>query len=127
MVVWALFACGSGTTEEPSDTATDTVLEADPAEGTDPADDPIEEDDDLGCTELVADYVGPEQPRVGDSWEVWLRCDGATMVGSTIVRPDPIDMATVYDNEVTFLYPVEGSIKIQSGSFVAYLDVVVSE
>jgi hypothetical protein len=97
-----------------------------------PHDDDDVDEDDTGmaiedCELLEIDHMGPDAPVVGDQWGLWLRCDGATLSGATVIQPTPWDMATVIGNELTFLYAVEGEIKMQSGGYVAYEPVTVTD
>ena len=96
----ALTACGD---KEPLETAT-----------------PVEDNDDVepqGCGVVELDVQGPEAPKVGDSWTVWLRCDGATMLGATVLRFDPPSIATLDDNVATFVEAGETTMTMQVGAY----------
>ncbi|MBK7757676.1 MAG: hypothetical protein IPI35_15000 [Deltaproteobacteria bacterium] len=96
----ALAACGD---KEPLETAT-----------------PVEDSDDVepqGCGVVELDVQGPEAPKVGDSWTVWLRCDGATMLGATVLRFDPPSIATLDDNVATFVEAGETTMTMQVGVY----------
>lgn len=95
LLLAALWACGD---------ETDTL-------DTDPGDTESAEP----CEELVVDVMGDDPPHVGDTWTVWLRCDGATLTGATVLRFDPPDFATIDDNQAAFLYVGEATMTIQVG------------
>ena len=104
----ALTACGD---KEPLETAT-----------------PIEDSDDVepqGCGVVELDVQGPEVPKVGDSWTVWLRCDGATMLGATVLRFDPPTIATLDDNVATFVEAGDATMTMQVGVYRETLTLTV--
>ena len=80
---------------------------------------------DEDCAVLELKLVGPEAPVVGDSVTVILRCDGAPLVGTSVLRVDPIENAEVQDNVVTFTRPGAVNIRLQVGSRAADADLVV--
>ena len=73
------------------------------------------------------DVNGSSAPQVGDSWTVWLRCDGTLLVGTLVVRFDPNDFASLDDNVVTFLQTGTAEMTVQVGSIVSSMDVTVIE
>lgn len=88
-----------------------------------------QDDDDGGddggyepCEETWIDWVGSDQPHVGDEWTVWLYCDGALLTGPTVIRFDPLDFATVDENIVTFTEAGPGWMRVQTGSEWAELE-----
>lgn len=80
-----------------------------------------------GCEETWIDYIGEDEPMVGDSWTVWLYCDDALLTGPTVIRFDPLDFATVQDNVVTWVRDGKGIMRVQTGAEWAELTVVVGE
>jgi hypothetical protein len=105
----ALAACGD---KEPLETAT-----------------PTEDSDDVepqGCGVVELDVDGPEAPKVGDSWTVWLRCDGATMLGATVLRFDPPTIATLDDNVATFVEAGDATMTMQVGAYRESLTLTVA-
>ena len=108
-----LLACAA----PPADTdveAQDTVDTADTG-GRDP------------CEALTIDVTGPQPPRVGDTWTVWLYCDEALETGSMVLRFDPPDFATIDANSATFLYAGQATMRVQVGSLRAEEPVEVGE
>ena len=80
---------------------------------------------DEDCAVLELKLVGPESPVVGDSITVILRCDGAPLVGTSVLRVNPLENAAVQDNVVTFTRPGAINIRLQVGSRAADADLVV--
>lgn len=80
-----------------------------------------------GCEETWVNYVGEDEPVVGDEWTVWLYCDDALLTGPMIIRFDPLDFATVYDNVVTWRQTGEAMMYVQTGAERAELTVTVGE
>ena len=113
MKVWftlgALLLCGCGP-DQPTDT-----------------DDGDSETRDEGCPDVNIWVDGPEAPQVGDEWTVVMKCEDAVMVGPMILRFDPPEIATVTENEVTFVQAGTASMRVQVGSYVERMDVVVTE
>ena len=60
---------------------------------------------DSDCAELWLDIDGPEDPAIGDSWTVWMKCDGALLLGTIYMRFDPPEIATVDLNTAVFVEP----------------------
>ena len=85
-------------------------------------------DEDSRCEDedLEIDVLGPLAPSVGDDWTVWLRCDGATLIGTLVLRFDPPDFATTDVNQVTFRRAGTGEMTVQVGGYRASMDVTVS-
>ncbi len=79
------------------------------------------------CASVELDILGPEEPRVGDEWTVWLRCDGATLAGAMRLFFDPPDFAAVDVNVVTFIQAGTATMTMQVGGYSASTDVTVSE
>lgn len=80
---------------------------------------------DEDCAVLELKLVGPESPVVGDSITVILRCDGAPLVGTSVLRVTPLDNANVQDNVVTFTRSGPINVRLQVGSRAADVDLVV--
>lgn len=77
--------------------------------------------------EIVLDIMGPTEPVVGDTWTVWMRCDGTTMLGATILQFDPPDFASIQDNNATFLKVGAATMTMQVGRYSESLDVTVGK
>ena len=78
--------------------------------------DPRPDEDTLDCDEMVLDIDGPEEPSVGDEWTLWMRCDGALMTGTMVLRFDPAEVAEVESNEAVFIAPGDALMRFQVGS-----------
>ena len=79
------------------------------------------------CGEVWIDYMGEDEPHVGDEWTIWLRCDDALLVGPTVIRFDPLDFASVNENVVTWTQAGEGLMRVQTGTEVAELSMNILE
>lgn len=77
------------------------------------------------CSEVTIDPVGPKAPVVGDTWIIWLDCDGARLVGPMVISWDPTDFVLIDDNAATFQTVGSGTVNVNSGRYVASLDVTV--
>lgn len=84
-----------------------------------------EERDD--CEEISIKVIGDEPPSVGDTWTVYLNCDAAVLTGTTVVRVDPVDLATIDDNVITWDLAGEGTLRVQVGNMRVEDTVVVSD
>lgn len=104
-------AADSGPDTAPSDTA--------PATTESPAPDP--------CDIVEIDYDGPDEPEVGDAWTLFMRCDGALMLGPSVIQFDPVTFASIDENVITFLESGTGLLSMQTGAYQAELEIVVSE
>ncbi len=82
-------------------------------------------DDYVPCEETWIDWVGTDDPHVGDEWTVWLRCDDALLTGPTVIQFDPLDFANVDENIITFTHSGKGYLKVQTGAEWAEMDLVV--
>lgn len=80
-----------------------------------------------GCEEVAIKVIGEEPPVVGDSWTLYLDCDGAVMTGTTVVRVDPADFATLADNVVTWTTAGTADLSVQVGSTRLVEEVTVGE
>ncbi|NOY25135.1 MAG: hypothetical protein GXP62_04600 [Oligoflexia bacterium] len=78
-----------------------------------------------GCDENRIDYIGPDEPVVGDEWIVWLYCDEALLNGPMVLRFDPLDFASVADNVATWRLEGTGTMFVQTGSQRAEMEVTV--
>ncbi len=109
----ALLACGPEPEEEEDDDEVEDTA-------------PERPESSLECEELILDVNGPEAPHVGDQWTVWMRCDGATMTGTMVLRFDPPDVAEVVDNNATFVAPGDATMRFQVGSRRLEQDVTIA-
>ena len=98
------------------------------ADDTDSGDtEPVDTEEEYkGCTETVIEVDGPESPVVGDSWTVWMHCDGVLMTGGMVIIFDPLDFATKDSNVITFSLAGEGEMMVQMGSYRETMDITVS-
>lgn len=79
------------------------------------------------CEEVGVGFDGADPPAVGDTWVVWATCDGAALLGATVIRVDPVEMAYQDGNELTWSEAGEVEIMAQSGQRRGYLTVTVGE
>jgi len=77
--------------------------------------------------DLAIDPLGPADPAVGDEWTLWLRCDGTTLTGATVVQLDPPEFGSIENNVVTFLMSGTAELTMQVGSYRTSMDVTVTE
>ncbi len=77
------------------------------------------------CDVVEIDYDGEDEPSVGDSWTLFMRCDGAVMMGATVIQFDPMSFATIAENVITFQEVGAGTLFMQTGSYQAELDITV--
>ncbi len=78
-----------------------------------------------GCELLEVGFDGPDPPTVGDLWTVWPVCDGAPVLGASVIRVDPSSCASLHENELTWAEAGTCEVMAQSGSQRAYLSVEV--
>ena len=78
-----------------------------------------------GCDGVTVYVDGRDPPQVGDVWTVLLRCDGTTITGPMVLRIDPVDLALLDENTLTFQREGEGTVRAQVGSFRATREVTV--
>lgn len=102
---------------------------ADSDAGLQPAEtDPVAADTELdeGCAsvEIVHDGDGP--PLVGDSWHIWLHCDGALLVGPMVLQIEPPELANIDENVATFVQTGSGTLHAQVGTFQQDMDVTIA-
>jgi hypothetical protein len=76
---------------------------------------------------VIIDVLGPAEPVVGDTWTVWMRCEGVTLIGAMILQFKPRDFAYIESNNATFNYAGEAVMTLQVGRHVAHMDVLVRE
>lgn len=119
-----LLATSGGCAEEPfvlvpRDHPEDTGEDGDVTEETD-----IPEDT-APCVAQLEIY-GPDKPRVGDEWLVWMRCDELTITGAGVLRFDPPELATVDVNLATFILAGEGLMTMQVGTYKAEMDITIA-
>ncbi len=112
-----LVACGGDTSDDDDNGGLDTTAFT----ATTTTDEPCDE------ANVEIDPLGPEDPVVGDQWTVWLRCDGATLAGATVLQFDPPEFATVDENVATFLMAGTAEMTMQVGGYRAEMDVTVTD
>lgn len=119
LLLSVLLACNKASV----DTGTPAALE-DTGSGTSDRDD---DDDDGDCEELSIKVLGEDPPSVGDEWTVYMKCDDAVLTGTSVVRVDPVEMALVFDNVLTWQESGECLLSVQVGSFKEEETVTVGE
>ncbi|MBN2799055.1 MAG: hypothetical protein JXX28_07895 [Deltaproteobacteria bacterium] len=72
---------------------------------------------DPGCEVLEIQVDGEDPPSVGDLWTVGLHCDGAALLGATVVLVDPADTAQIDVNHVHFTREGELTLWVQVGRY----------
>lgn len=77
------------------------------------------------CGVLEIDYDGDNPPQVGDEWTVWLRCDGAVLMGAVIIQIDPVEAALIYENVLTFAQAGDAVLSMQAGHDTATMDITI--
>ena len=108
-----LIGCGDPVTAETAEETTFTMTHT-------------TETTDSGCDELFIEYYGEDEPVVGDTWTIWMKCDDITMMGASVIQFDPLDFALIEDNEITFQMEGTGLLMMQTGSFQAEMSIEVS-
>ncbi|MED5372810.1 MAG: hypothetical protein VX899_17460 [Myxococcota bacterium] len=88
---------------------------------------PVEYPEPEGCEEVGVGFDGEDPPAIGDTWTVWPTCDGKAVMGGTVIRVTPVDMA--YQDGITLTWEKAGEAEImaQTGPDRAYLTVTVTE
>lgn len=89
--------------------------------------DSADEDDEHLCDQVSLDLLGPDEPKVGDSWTIWVNCDDSRLLGPLVVRFDPIEFASVTDNVATFLVAGTAELSVRSGTYDLSTEVTVTE
>jgi len=112
MLLATLLACGAP--DEDSGPPAEDIVTYPPVSG-----DP--------CEEIRLEVGGNDPPVVGDVWLVWLYCDEALLTGTMLLQFSPPELASVEDNEATFLSAGTGTMRMQVGSKWQEREVVVSE
>jgi hypothetical protein len=89
---------------------------------------PPEDDENVGasCETLEIFHDGPDAPSVGDSWQLVLKCDGATLTGAVRFFFEPADFVTWEGQRVTFEYAGDAVLTAQAGTRRTTLDVTVT-
>lgn len=77
------------------------------------------------CDVLEIYQDGEDPPKVGDVWTIFLKCDGTTMLGASVVALDPTSAATNDDNVITWAEAGPATISLQTGRFKTTRDVTV--
>lgn len=108
-----LVGCGKDDVEEDDDEAVE--------DSADPRPEASQE-----CEELELDIIGPAEPAVGDEWTLWLRCDGATLTGTMVLRFEPADIAEVDNNIATFRNAGDALMRFQVGNRRVEQDITVA-
>lgn len=99
--------------------------EEEQAPGTDTAEE--EEEDEHTCYQVSLDLLGPEEPVVGDSWVIWVDCDGTRLLGPMVIRFDPSDFVSLEDNVAVFQYAGTAELTVRSGVYDLQAEVTVEE
>lgn len=89
--------------------------------------DSADEDDEHSCDQVELDLLGPEAPIVGDTWTIWVDCDGTRLLGPMVVRFEPSDFALVDDNVAVFQYAGKATLNVRSGVYALDTEVTVTE
>ncbi len=76
-----------------------------------------------GC-EYGIRYEGPDEPHVGDQWEMWMTCDDHD-TGVMLLIIYPGELGTWDGRVITFLKPGSGKIRLQTGVHRATMDVTI--
>ena len=79
------------------------------------------------CAEVVLEFNGNDPPRVGDLWTIWLNCDGRVLMGASRIAVDPVEAATLDENELTWALAGEATIDMQTGQTKGSRTVTVQE
>ena len=77
-----------------------------------------------GCGEYGIRYDGPDEPHVGDQWEVWMTCDDHD-TGVMLLIIYPGELGTWDGRVITFLQAGSGKIRLQTGAHRATMDVTI--
>jgi hypothetical protein len=77
-----------------------------------------------GCDEYGIRYRGPDEPHVGDEWELWMTCDDHD-TAVMIVRIYPGELATIDGRVLKFREAGSGKIRMQTGVHRATMDVTI--
>ena len=80
-----------------------------------------------GCEEVTLNYDGEDEPVVGDMWTVWLKCDGALLMGPSVLSVEPVEFAQIFDKTVTFAMAGSGDIRLQTGTWSDTITITVTE
>lgn len=105
LFILVLFACNGPAEDTDTDEPRDTAVEG------------------SGCPETYIWFNGPEEPRVGDSWDpVLLKCiedDGeeSTLAGPMRITVNPNSAADIDETTVHFLEPGPATLRVQVGSY----------
>jgi hypothetical protein len=79
------------------------------------------------CDEVSLDLLGPDAPKVGDSWTIWVNCDDSRLLGPLVIRFDPIEFASLADNVATFQVAGTAELTVRSGTYELSTEVTVTE
>ena len=80
-----------------------------------------------GCDSTEIHIIGDSPPLLGESWTIWMKCDGAILQGPMVLRFDPLDFATIDENVVTFQLLGTGEMTVQVGAYRETMQVTVEE
>jgi hypothetical protein len=69
-----------------------------------------------GCDDVAVDFSGPDDPKVGDTWTVFLECDGTNITSGLVIHVDPADLASVNGRTITFAKTGDGTLTVQGGA-----------
>ena len=76
------------------------------------------------CGEYGIRYDGPDEPHVGDQWEVWMTCDDHD-TGVMLLFIYPGELGTWDGRVITFLQAGSGKLRLQTGVHRATMDVTI--
>lgn len=68
------------------------------------------------CDHVAVDFSGPDDPKVGDTWTVFLECDGTNITSGLVIHLDPADLASVDGRSITFSRAGSGTLTVQGGA-----------
>ena len=102
----------------------DTDLQQDSDSDTDTNTTPDDEYE-VDCEDISLDVKGPSRPSVGDEWTIIMRCDGAVIVGPTVIRFTPPDFARTEGKTVVFTQVGSADMRVQVGAYRIDEEVVV--
>lgn len=93
----------------------------------DSAADPVDSGTAQDCSKVSIRVDGNDPPSVGDDWTMFLWCDEVLLLGSTVVRFEPPEIARLEANNATFVEPGEAKLYMQVGRWSASRDVAVAD
>ena len=88
--------------------------------------DSAEEEDEHSCSSVTLDLLGPDEPVVGDTWTIWMDCDGTRLLGPMVIHFEPSDFVDLDDNVAIFQYAGTAELSVRSGVYDLSEEVTVS-